>query len=142
MIGELGLWELINKCPHLKFKFAGVYAADNFPIKLDKNTFVVVNSDNSDQEGTHWVVYCRTGENYAFGDPLGLFLHNYKNIYERLVFADLNVIQLIDYPLQPPTSNLCGLYCIYIAHHVFGENFPTIPTITETGLIRFLNHMQ
>ena len=31
MIDELQLGTLINKCKHLKYKFAGVYAADNFP---------------------------------------------------------------------------------------------------------------
>ena len=31
MIDELQLGSLINKCKHLKYKFAGVHAADNFP---------------------------------------------------------------------------------------------------------------
>ena len=36
MIDELQLGTLINKCRHLKYKFAGVYAADNFPPKFEE----------------------------------------------------------------------------------------------------------
>ena len=142
MIGEEGLWELINRCKFLKYKFAGVYAANNFPTRLDQNTFVIVNSDNSDEAGRHWLFYCKNTEDYVFGDPLGLQLRNYPNINKRLAYADLNIKELIDYPLQKPTSKLCGLYCIYIAHYALGGSYLTIPVISETELIRFVTHMQ
>ena len=44
MIDEVELWRLINRCVHLKYKFAGVYTADNFPL----------NNDIANQKGTHW----------------------------------------------------------------------------------------
>ena len=34
----------VKKCKHLKFKFRGVYAADNFPLNLQTNTFIIVNA--------------------------------------------------------------------------------------------------
>ena len=37
MIEEIELWRLINRCVHLKFNFAGVYAAVNFPFILIAN---------------------------------------------------------------------------------------------------------
>ena len=37
----------VKKCKHLKFKFTGVYAADNYPLKLQTNTFIIVNASRS-----------------------------------------------------------------------------------------------
>ena len=34
----------VKKCKHLNFKFRGVYAADNYPLKLPTNTFIIVNA--------------------------------------------------------------------------------------------------
>ena len=55
MIDELGLWRVVNNCAHLKFRFEGVYSADNFPVTFRGNTFVIVNSE---KDGTHWLLYC------------------------------------------------------------------------------------
>ena len=58
MIDEAQLGSLINKCKHLKYKFAGVYAADNFPLNLKNDNFIIVNSDKTTQMGTHWLLLC------------------------------------------------------------------------------------
>ena len=140
MIDEIGLWEIINKCQHLKFKFSGVYSADNFPVTLDGNTFVIVNSDSTDQPGSHWMLYCNREGMYAFADPLGFSVNSYQRICLRLTAAKNPVRELVRYQLQRPASNLCGLYCIYIAHVVFSSYYPSIPMITENDLLRFVTH--
>ena len=140
MIDEITLWELINKCKHLKFKFSGVYAADNFPLALGRNTFIIVNSDKAEEPGTHWLLYCNREDVFAFADPLGLPLTYYKEIDKRLKVTKFTVIELVKHQLQKPDSNLCGLYCIYIAHYVFSSQFPLIPPISEDDLIRFVEH--
>ena len=91
MIDELGLWRVVIKCPHLKFKFEGVYSADNFPVTLRGNTFVIVNSHNSEKDGTHWLLYCNRQNEYCFGDPLGLLLQSYKNISCRVDSTDFGI---------------------------------------------------
>ena len=116
MTNEVGLWRVVNKCGHLKFKFEGVNSADNFPVTLRGKTFVIVNSDNSEKDGTHWLLYCNRQNEYCFGDPLGLPLQSYKNISYRVDSTDFGIKETINYQLQKPTSNFCGLYCIYIAH--------------------------
>ena len=77
---------------------------------------------------------------YLFADPLGLPLNNYSHVRDRLSFADLVVTEIKQAPLQNFDSNLCGRYCIFIAHYVFGANFPIIPCIGEQGLLRFIKH--
>ena len=140
MIDELQLGTLINKCKHLKYKFAGVYAADYFPLNLKNDNFIIVNSDNATRMGTHWLLLCNRNNKYLFADPLGLPLNNYSHVRDRLSFADLGVTEIIQAPLQNFNSNLCGLHCIYIAHYVFGANFPIIPYTSEQELLRFIKH--
>ena len=60
------------KCRYLGHKFVGVLSAEIFPIPLNDNTFIIVNSENSDEEGKHWLLICNKGGHYLFGDPLGL----------------------------------------------------------------------
>ena len=140
MIDELQLGTLINKCRHLKYKFAGVYAADNFPPNLKNGNFIIVNSDKATQMGTHWLLLCNRNNKYLFADPLGLPLNNYPHVRDRLSFADLGVTEIIQAPLQNLNSNLCGLYCIYIAHYVLVADFPIIPYVSEQELLRFVKH--
>ena len=141
MIDELELFIFINKCKHLKHKFLGIYAADNYPLNLKENTFIIVNSDKSNQLGTHWLLLCNRDNKYLFGDPLGLPITYYPHICDRLSFADFELVEIIKSPLQKLDSNLCGLFCIYIAHYVFSAYFPLIPYISETELSRFVKHL-
>ena len=129
------------KCRYLRHRFVGVFSADTFPIPLDDNTFIIVNSENSDEEGKHWLLICNKGGIYLFGDPLGLRLDAYKKVNKRLTYADFSCQELIQKPLQPPTSNLCALYCIYIAHYVFSGYYPVIPLIDDERLLRFVKHL-
>lgn len=141
MIDEAQLLRMIKNCIHLKYKVTGVYAADNFPLSIDQNSFMIVNSDKSNQPGTHWVLLCNRMGDYVFADPLGLPIHLYNHISDRLSYADFNVKEIIKDPLQKPNSNLCGLYCIYIAHYVFSGYYPNIPFIHEEELLRFMHHL-
>ena len=34
----------VQKCKHLKYKFRGVHAADNYPLSLPVNSFIIVNA--------------------------------------------------------------------------------------------------
>ena len=130
MIDELQLGFLINKCRHKK----------TFSPNLKNGDFIIVISDKATQMGTHWVLLCNRNNKFFFADPLGLALSNYPHVRDRLYFADLGVTEIIQAPLQNLNSNLCGLYCIYITHYVFGANFRLIPYISEQELMRFVKH--
>ena len=114
---------MINKCPHLKFKFRGVFAADLFPI-LKSNCFIIVNASESSMPGSHWILLCYHDNNMYFAKPLGLSVTNYTTIYVRLMRYYQNVQELnAKFPLQQRNSELCGLYCIYIAHVIYTKDF-------------------
>ena len=48
--------DLIHKSRKLKYKFRGLFAVNNFPQKLQKNSFLIVNASPSNSPGTHWLL--------------------------------------------------------------------------------------
>ena len=140
----------VKKCKHLKFKFRGVYASDNFPLNLQTNTFIIVNASRSNSIRTHWVVLAKR---YAypiiyFADPLALPLTAYKDIFNRLQQCkDLEIMMdIMEHrrDVQSPSSDsqICGLFCIYIVHYFYSEKFPFIPDVNELELLVFVKHMK
>ena len=60
---NLQIFELINQCKHLKHRIRGIFPANlafNTILKRD-NTFMIVNASNSDQPGTHWLLFALAG---------------------------------------------------------------------------------
>ena len=126
LMDEDQIYFQIKKRKNLKYKFRGVYAADNYPLNLTVNSFIIVIASRADSFGTHWVMFAKR---YAypvlyFADPLALPLAAYKNIFSRLQqYTDLQMMmdnmehrRDIQSPLQSTDSQLCGLFCIYFAH--------------------------
>ena len=54
---------LVQACKLLKYKFRGVFAADNFPVNLSHNSFIIVNVSTSQSIGTHWTLFVGEREN-------------------------------------------------------------------------------
>ena len=135
-MARTAILQQITNFRYLRHRLVGVFSANTFPIPLN-NTFIIVNSENSDEEGKHWLLICNKDRIYLFGDPLGLRLDAYKKINKRLTYADFSCQELIQKPLQPLTSNLSGLYCINIAHYVFSGYCPVKPLIDDECSLRF-----
>ena len=131
----------VRKCCHLKHKFLGVFAADNFP-GLKPESFIIVNASESSEPGTHWLLLCRRQNNVYFADPLGYSLENYQEVFKRLCQMYLQIIEVLkSQPIQPMDSVLCGLYCIYIAHILFDSKFSSLIFMNDNDSMRFSKHM-
>ena len=117
--------DFIQKCRKLKYKFCGVFAANNFPQKLPKNSFLIVNASPSNSPGTHWLLLCN---------------RNNRDLYHRLSDTTAQICQFFEHqPIQSQNSELCGLFCIYIAHVVSSER--QIVKTNDVQLLRFALHM-
>ena len=83
----------VQKCHHLKHKFTGVFAADNFP-KLKPESFIIVNASESSESGTHWLLLGRRRNNVHFADPLGYPLENYQEDFKRVcrMYSKINEV--------------------------------------------------
>ena len=131
---------LIQRFQKLKHKFRVVFAADNFPSKLKSNTFLIVNASKSQSPGTHWLLICKKSNRLLYAGPLGRSLSSYKNIYQRLAKNNVQFHQLLEHqPIQSQNSELCGLFCIFIAHLIFDNR--QIVNCSDFQSIRFALHM-
>ena len=51
--------------------FRGVFMRDALPTKSHRNESGIVNLDNSENAGTHWVAYAKKGNNAVYFDGFG-----------------------------------------------------------------------
>ena len=141
---NLQITKLIHRCKHLKHQFCGIFPANlafNTILKRD-NTFMIVNASNSDQPGTHWLLFAQAGGQIFFADPLGRSLHNYTHVYKKMrrSIHEGNQI-LMNKPIQSANSVLCGLYCIYVAHVIISSKFLIGFKVNDHDMMRFAKHM-
>ena len=106
---EQQIFNIVSKCKHLKYNFSGIYAADNFPVDFSKNTFIIVNTSNSDSVGEHWILLAKQNSDEAiyYADPFGFPTETYKNLYKRIkYYACVNVMTPISLLCRTATSCL------------------------------------
>ena len=79
---NLQITELIKRCKHSKHRLRGFFPASlAFRTILKRhNTFMIVNASNSDQPGTHCLLFAQAGGQSFFADTLGQVLHNYPHV--------------------------------------------------------------
>ena len=105
---------VMNHCPVLKYRYCGNWSADNIPM-METGKFAIANTSPSNSPGTHWVlIFSQTPDEMTFWDPLGLSL----SLNYRLGVILRRTHQLV-FRIQDPNSNLCGAYCIHMAHYVY-----------------------
>ena len=142
MMDEDDVNNSIQGCKTLIYKFHGVFAANNFPEKMKRNSFLVVNAATAETIGTHWLLLCGKNNQLFFADPLGQPISSCKHLYQRIICVanNHNIYQLLEnQPIRSANSKLCGLFCIYIAHFVFDAQ--KLVNINHKELIRFANQM-
>ena len=123
------LAQIISNVSELKYKFVGSFAADQVP-PLYRNSFVIINTDPSFMEGTHWIMLANKEGTIYYGDALGQPLSSYKYV------KTMKVKQLVYSTIQ--TLPLCGFYCIYFAWTVFkGLQIDTF--FNDFDLIQFIH---
>ena len=185
-----------NCCPKLFKKIIGVASSDNFFSGRDfekildsaettgqKFSYQIVNSAAQTEAGQHWLlqsyvlidpskkkaVTCSDAIITIFlWDPLGEPIKSYKKVQKRLAALSLRTIRSfeITFPMQNLSSNLCGQYCLFMAHCLneihFAENIcpffckgsksftskiqyfanrslSKLTTVSENDILRFFN---
>ena len=111
-----------------------------------KFIYQIVNSAAQTEAGQHWFLLSyilidpsrkqALASNDAIitiflWDPLVEPIKSYRKIQKRLTALSSRTIRAfeITFPMQNPSSNLCGLYCLFMAHYLneihFAENLCT-----------------
>lgn len=103
--------DILNWVKHLGINhFRGVFSRDNLPRQIHKRECGVVNLDDLDGPGTHWVCYRNIGKNCEYFDSFGLDIPT--QIQSFLSTSGKTIIYPSD-ELQERSSVLCGYWCLY-----------------------------
>lgn len=82
---------------------------DNLPPNPLKNENAIVNLDNSDGYGTHWVAYKKKGNNVQYFDSFG----NLRPPRELVAYFGPNVRINFNYSTYQKTNSIvCGHLCL------------------------------
>ena len=90
-----------------KHCFNGVFAMDELPIK-PQNGCYVINLDDHDEPGSHWVAVWCNKERVEFMDPFGV-----PPLDKRCLMFLGNNVFFNTVKMQLLLSKACGFYCTY-----------------------------
>ena len=108
----------INKLLKDNKNFIGCFSKDQ--IKLIKNNkSIIVNLQNSNQPGSHWIALKRVKNSIFIFDSFGI---GYLPIGIFKVYKNYKIITNI-YRIQDISSNLCGTFCVlFILYDIKNKN--------------------
>ena len=100
----------MNWISKLKIKhFRGVYSRDGLPRKIRKECGII-NLDDIQGAGTHWVCYRNLTGVVEYFDPFGLIMPNEAT--ECFNTSGKQIVYSID-EIQNRSTVLCGYWCLY-----------------------------
>jgi hypothetical protein len=110
----LSNYDIINICDKLNLPIVGVFMKDELPNKKVLGNYIV-NFENHNQDGSHWVAMKLTNDTCYFGDSYGttppeIIYKFLKKYYDKIYFNN-QIFQDYD-------SVLCGYYSIGILHYM------------------------
>ena len=98
--------------------FIGCFSKDQIPL-IENNKSIIINLNNSDEPGSHWIALKRVNNDIYVFDSFGI---GYLPICILKVFKNFKIITNI-YRIQDISSNLCGMFCIlFILYDIIGKN--------------------
>ncbi|CAC5361506.1 unnamed protein product [Mytilus coruscus] len=94
---------------------ATVYCAKDLPAYVsDRPKTFMVNTDNCNQAGTHWVTFhFPISGPPEFFDSLGEAPETYQHYFRNVHNVNGPQYRFSRCPIQPDFSQTCGLYCAY-----------------------------
>ena len=108
----------INKLLKDYKNFIGCFSKDQIQL-IKNNKSIIINLQNSNQPGSHWIALKRVNKTIFVFDLFGI---GYLPIGIFKVFKNFKIITNI-YRIQDITSNLCGLLCIlFILYDIKSKN--------------------
>ena len=106
-LSNFDLMDWINKLGISYFR--GIYSRNGLPNKIGKECGII-NLDDKQGPGTHWVCYRNIGNVVEYFDPFGLIMPNEALNYFHT--ANKPIVYSID-EIQNRSTVLCGYWCLY-----------------------------
>lgn len=112
----LSNFDLQRKLGNVK-DFRGVFSHDSLPKSINENEYSIVNLQNKNQPGSHWVLIVnRSPEKYVYYfDSFGIAP---SEIIAKYLKTSGKAIMFNNRQLQENISNRCGYFCAFIVTKV------------------------
>ena len=98
--------------------FIGCYSKDQIPL-IEDNKSIIINLQNSNQPGSHWIALKRVNNTIFVFDSFGvgyLLMHIFK------IYKNFKIMTNI-YWIKNISSNLCGMFCVlHILYNIKSKN--------------------
>ena len=105
---------VLRKNPVTRRFFLDTFPADQIPAVTEFPSSMVVNMDNSDLPGSHWVaMYVPDSQTVFYYDSFGVLPSN-KNI--RKFLAKFKKMEVNSVTFQSVISDVCGYYVMYFLY--------------------------
>ena len=124
---DLTNFQIQNICNQVGIKLNGIYMKDELSSNISNGNYIV-NLQNHNEEGSHWVCFLKSKNNIYWFDSFGcppmqnevnIFKQNHYNVYYSSV------------QIQSMTSILCGFFCIAYLYFVNLKGSSTTHKIAE-----------
>ena len=110
VIKPLSNFDLMDWVKKLGIKhFSGIYSRDGLPHAIRKECGII-NLDDIQGPGTHWVCYRNLDNVVEYFDPFGLIMPKEALVYFRT--SEKQIIYSMD-EIQNRNTVLCGYWCLY-----------------------------
>ena len=110
VIKPLSNFDLMDWVKKLSLRhFRGIYSRDQLPQKIQKE-IGIINLDDMQGPGTHWVCYRNVDSVVEYFDPFGLIMPNEALKYFRS--SGKHIVYSLD-EIQNRNTVLCGYWCLY-----------------------------
>ena len=110
VIKPLSNFDLMDWVKKLNLRhFRGIFSRDNLPQKIKKE-IGIINLDDMQGPGTHWVCYRNLDSVVEYFDPFGLIMPNEALKYFKS--AEKHIVYSLD-EIQNRNTVLCGYWCLY-----------------------------
>ena len=114
----LSNYDIEKICKKINLPLVGVFMKDEVPNKKIIGNYII-NYENHNQNGSHWVAMCLTNEIGFFCDSYGApppeLVYKYIKKYYKKVYFNNEIYQDWD-------SVLCGWFAIGILYHINNYN--------------------
>lgn len=95
-------------------RFRGVFMRNGLPKSSHVNETAIVNLDDKDGPGTHWVAYAKRGREAVYFDPIG----NLRPPEELVQYLRGSKIKYNDTPYQTYGTINCGHLCLEFLYNL------------------------
>jgi hypothetical protein len=105
-----------------------VFACDQLQSLKSEKFAVIVNSDTSDEPGTHWLaLFKESGDTVEFFDSYAMPIEFYNTNILNFVSTKCKFLRQSEIQIQSDFSSVCGQFCIfYLVSRANGLNFNDI----------------